>query len=54
MAPSLKSSSYKILSELDLPTLEKKRARGDVIAACRASEGVENMDKRYICMKPWR
>ena len=42
VSPSLRNIPYKErLSRLKLPTLEKRRGRGDFIAVYRASKGVE-------------
>ena len=46
MAPSLRNLPYEErLSQLKLPTLEKRRKRTDFIAVYRASKDLEKIDK---------
>ncbi len=49
MVPSIRDLSYEErLERIHIPTLEKKRKRGDLIAICKAHEGGEEMDQRDL------
>ena len=51
MVPSLRDLPYEEkLSRLKLPTLEKRRERGDFIAVYRASKGLEKIERRFVCV----
>ena len=51
MVPSLRNVPYEErLSRLKLPTLEKRRERGDFTAVYRASKGLEISDRDDLCV----
>ena len=51
ITPSLRNLSYKErLSRLQLPTLEKRRERGDFIVVYKASKGLEKCIQMICCM----
>ena len=46
LAPSLKNKPYEErLARLNLPTLEQRRERGDMIAIFRIMKGIEDLDR---------
>ncbi len=46
MVPSIRDLSYEDrLERIHLPTLEKRRGRGDLIAIYKAYEGLEEVDQ---------
>ena len=51
MVPGLKDLSYEDrLSRMNLPTLEERRERGDLIAVYRGMKGIDKIDEGFVRM----